>query len=237
MISHEEIKQALKSDWVEHVIPTNAKRVIITLPNKLIGKNVKYINWTGKETTDNGFLFFNSTDKRQQFLRADGGILIGYEGECPEGENGEMISRSQAVSNYLKKHPLALSCESNIKKTIEYFKEHIFKHGIDVTKWDKNANPDIWSSDVEWLVVNFDDKDIFDKNMQLKPVISAVKVTSVFDAVYFGPNLIVEGIGTTSTKGSWILSKNKKFNLITDDAFKCAYKKIDKKNKKNIRTR
>ena len=229
MISHDEVKKALKSDWVEHVIPTNAKRVIIPIPDFLNAPLVKYTNWNGKEAQGYGFLFFNSTDKRQQFLKARGGILIGYEGDCPEGVNGSMISRSLAVTKYLERHPDAFSSQNKILETIEYFKNRIFKHGKDVTKWDEIAYPDIWSSDVEWLVVNFNDKDVFDENKKLKPVISAVKSTSIFDAVYFGPNLMIEGVGSTSAKGSWALSQNNKFNLITDDAFKCAYKRIGKK--------
>lgn len=229
-LDHDDIKRALRSDWVESVIPTNAKRVIIPIPERK-APLIEYTNWNGKKSRGYGFLFYNSTDKRQQFLRADGGILIGYEGECPEGENNSMISRSQAVLKYLESHPDAFSSEKNILESIEYFKNRIFKHGKDVTKWDKNAAPDIWSSDVEWLVINFNDKDIFDKNQKLRPVISAVKATSIFDAIYFGPNLIVEGVGSTSDKGSWILAQNNKYNLITDDAFKCAYKRIGRKKR------
>ena len=232
MISHEEIKEALKSDWVEHVIPTNAKRVIIPIVDCANAPLVKYVNWNGKNVEGNGFLFFNTTDKRTQFLKAKGGILIGYEGECPDYENKKMTTRSLAVSRYLEQHPNAFSSEDKILETIEYFKTHIFRHGKDVTKWDETSCPDIWSSDVEWLVVNFDDKDIFDTKGELKQVISAVKVTSIFDAVYFGPNIALEGIGSTSDNGSWALAQNGKFNLITDDAFKSAYKRIGKKKYK-----
>ncbi|MBR5598445.1 MAG: hypothetical protein IKW39_00225, partial [Alphaproteobacteria bacterium] len=156
MLTHEELKKALKSDWIEKVIPTNAKRIIIPIPNNIIGNDVTYIDWDGTKRRGNGFLFNNPTDRRMQFLKADGGIIIGYEGECPEGKNGEMILRSEAVDKYLKLHPNAFKDKKNIKKTLEYFQNKIFKHGKDVTKWDEQANVDMWSSDVSWLIENFD---------------------------------------------------------------------------------
>ena len=121
MISHEDIKLALKSDFAEKVLPTKAKRVVIVLPQGVIGEQVEYKDWNGQDASGCGFLFDNDTDKRIQFLKANGGIIIGYDGECPEGENGEMISRSMAVAKYLKTHPNALIDKDNILKTIDYF--------------------------------------------------------------------------------------------------------------------
>ena len=102
MIRHEDVKKALKSDFAEKVTPTKAKRVLIVLPKGIIGEEVEYKDWNGNDAKGCGFLFDNDTDNRIQFLKADGGIIIGYEGECPEGEGGKMISRSEAVANYLK---------------------------------------------------------------------------------------------------------------------------------------
>lgn len=234
MITHENLKTALKSDWVEQVVPTSAKRVIIPLPCNLIGDDVIYTDWRGQKCKDNGFLFENPTDKRIQFLRADGGIIIGYEGLCPEGKNGEMILRSEAVNRYLKLHPNAFKNKKNTLKTLDYFQKNIFRHGNDVTKWDDNAIVDMWTSDVDWLVVNFDEKDIFDDDKKLKKVISATKKTAIYDAIYFGPNIKIEGIGTTSKNGSWALSQSGRFNLVASDAFNSAYKRISKRKIKII---
>ena len=234
MLTHEELKIALKSSWIEQVIPTDAKRVIITLPCNIIGDNVTYTDWRGIKRSDNGFLFDNPTDQRTQFLRANRGIIIGYEGYCPEGDNGEMILRSEAVEKYLKLHPLAFKNKKNILKTLDYFQKNIFRHGKDVTKWDDNATIDMWSSDVDWLVINFDEKDIFDNHGNLKTVISATKKTAIFDAIYFGPNIKIEGIGTTSKNGSWALNQRGNFNLVASDAFNSAYKRISKRKIKII---
>lgn len=234
MLSHEELKLAIKSDFTEKVIPTNAKRVIVTIPQNVIGDDVTYIDWRGIRCHDNGFLFNNPTDKRTQFLRAQNGIIIGYEGECPEGPNGEMILRSEAVNKYLNLHPNALANKANIKKTLRYFQTHIFKHGKDVTQWDNDAIVDMWSSDTDWLVVNFDEKDIFDDSGNIKRVISATKKTAILDAIYFGPNIKIEGIGTTSPNGSWALNQKGKFNLVESNVFNSVYKRLSKRKVKII---
>ena len=224
MISHSEVKKALKSQNAIKVIPNDAKRVIVVLPKNIIGKNLEYTDWNGKKCQGNGFLFFNSTDKRVQFLKASGGIIIGYEGECIE--DGKIVLRSKAVQNYLKNNSNAFEDEENIKKTLDYFLSNIFRHGDDVRVWDKDGCPDMWSSDTDWLIENFNKEDIFDEDGELKRVISGIKKTNVYDAVYFGPNFEIEGIGTTSINGSWAVERNKKFNLVADKVFKVVYKKI-----------
>lgn len=231
MLKNKDLKVALNSDCTEQVIPTDIKRVIIPLPFGIIGDDVTYIDWNGKKCKDNGFMFYNPTDKRTQFLRADGGIIIGYDGECPEGINGNMISRADAVLKYLNLNTDALKNKENILETLNYFQEKIFKHGKDVTKWEDNAIVDMWSSDIDWLVINFDEKDIFDDNGKLKSVIVATKKTKIFDAIYFGPNIKIEGIGTTNENGSWVLSQSGCFNLVDNNVFNFAYRKISKKNK------
>ena len=42
MLTHEELKKALKSDFAKQAIPTDAKRIIITLPLNLLGDGVLY---------------------------------------------------------------------------------------------------------------------------------------------------------------------------------------------------
>ena len=227
MISNEDVKQALKSQKAIKVIPTDAKRVVIVLPKGIVGKNVEYVDWNGKKCKGEGFLFFNSTDKRVQFLKANGGIIIGYEGECIE--DGKTVLRSKAVQNYLKNNPNAFEGEENIKKTFDYFLSNIFRHGDDVRVWDEKGIADMWSSDTDWLVDNFNNEDIFDEDGELKRVISGIKKTNVYDAVYFGPNFEIEGIGTTSIDGSWAIAQNKKFNLVADNVFKSVYKRISNK--------
>ncbi len=231
MIRHEDVKKALKSDFAEKVTPTKAKRVLVVLPKGIVGEEVEYKDWNGNDAKGCGFLFDNDTDNRIQFLKADGGIIIGYEGECPEGEDGKMISRSEAVANYLKNNPNAFKDKDNILKTLDYFEMKIFKHGSDVSEWDENAKPDMWTSNVNWLINNFYNEDVFDEKGNVRTVISATKKTAIYDAIYFGPNIVVEGIGTTCNNGSWVMDQHGRYNLITDDAFKCAYKKIKKPQK------
>lgn len=231
MITHEDIKKVLKSDFAEQVTPTNAKRVIIVLPEGITAEEIAYKDWNGNIAQGCGFLFNNDTDKRIQFLKANGGIIIGYEGDCPEGIDGKMISRSDAIANYLRTHPNAFKDKDNILETIDYFEKHIFKHGKNVNLWDENAKPDMWTSNVDWLINNFHEHDIIDKTGRIKAVISATKKNDIYDAAYFGPNIEVEGIGTTCNEGSWVMDQHSRYNLITDDAFKCAYKKIGKTKK------
>ena len=67
-----------------------------------------------------------------------------------------MILRSQTVKNYLEAHPNALKIKENTLKTIVYLQEKVFKHAVDVSKWDGDACVDMWTSDTDWLIANFE---------------------------------------------------------------------------------
>ena len=218
------------------VIPTDAKRVIIPLPQGIIGQDVEYVEWDGKPAQGNGFLFQNATDKRAEFIQADGGIFIGHEGECPEGPNGEMILRSQAVENYLKKHPDAFSDAMHIQETILYLQTHVFKHASDPAKWDKNAVSDIWASNQKWLKDNFNESDIYDSAGNLRSVISASKkAEKEYTAVYFGPNFSIEGLGETSDRGSYAVRQpDGSVNLCVAEAFEKTYQRLYQRKIENF---
>ena len=84
MIKNESLTNGLNQDYAHKVIATDVKRVIIPLPKGITGNDVEYTSWDGSSASGNGFLFQNATDKREEFIAADGGIFIGHEGECPE---------------------------------------------------------------------------------------------------------------------------------------------------------
>ncbi len=228
MIKNESLTNGLNQDYAHKVIATDVKRVIIPLPKGITGNDVEYTNWDGSSASGNGFLFQNATDKREEFIAADGGIFIGHEGECPEGPNGTMIMRSEAVARYLKSHPDALYPE-NMAETVKYMQTKIFKHAAnDVTKWDEKTVPDIWSSDIGWLKKNFNESDIYDSNGEVRFVISAAKKTEIeSDAIYLGPNREVEGIGETGDRGSWVVRKpDGVMDLCDEEVFNNTYKKL-----------
>lgn len=226
MIKNESLTNGLNQDYAHKVIATDVKRVIVPLPKGITGNDVEYTSWDGSCASGNGFLFQNATDKREEFIAADGGIFIGHEGECPEGPNGTMIMRSEAVARYLKSHPDALYPE-NIAETVKYMQTKIFKHASnDVTKWDEKAVPDIWSSDIGWLKKNFNESDIYDSNGEVRFVISAAKKTEIeSDVIYLGPNTEVEGIGKTGDRGSWVVRKpDGVMDLCDEEVFNNTYK-------------
>ena len=236
MIKNESLRNGLNQNYAHKVIATDVKRVIIPLPKGITGKDVEYTSWDGSSATGNGFLFQNATDKREEFIAADGGIFIGHEGECPEGPNGEMIMRSEAVARYLKSHPDALYPE-NIAETVKYMQTKVFRHAAnDVTKWDENEKPDIWSSDIGWLKKNFNESDIYDEKGDFHFVISAAKKTEVeSDVIYLGPNVEVEGIGETGDRGSWVVRKpDGVIDLCAEEVFNSTYKSSTPRGKAKI---
>lgn len=230
MISNEKLKQQLKSDFAHKVLATDAARVIIPLKEGVDGKTVDYIEWDGSSAQGNGFMFYNATDDRGQFLSANDGILIGHEGVCPEGPDGSMILRSEAVAQYMKDNPNALSDEPHIQEFIAYLQNSVFRHDLKDTKqWDANARPDIWCSNKKWLTKNFNEADILAADGSFLPVISAAKRSEVqYDAVYFGPNVAVEGIGQTGDRGSWAVRQpDGVTNLCTEEVFNNTYRSVE----------
>ena len=228
MITDDSLRKGLDSDYSHKVIATDVKRVIIPLKEGIKVSDVQYIEWDGSSAKGNGFLFTNGTDKREQFIRSEEGIFIGHEGECPEGDGGEMITRSEAVSKYLAQHLDALSSKENIEKTIKYFQEKVFRHVVDEpTKWDGKAVPDIWTSDKGWLRKNFNEADILNPDGTFKQVISAAKKTDGMEskAMYIGPNAEVSGIGITGNRGSYVIEKpDGKRDLCTEEVYNKTYK-------------
>ncbi len=230
MITDKNLNRRLNQGHTLKVVTTDVKRVIISLPQGIKGTDIKYTKWNGSPARGNGFLFHNETDKRTQFIAAEGGIFIGHEGECPEGPNGSMIMRSEAVKRYLAAHPDALQ-PKNLAETIKYMQTKVFKHDLeDLSKWNNNCPPDIWSSDAKWLEKSFYPKDIYDTSGKILPVISASKREDIeADAIYLGPNTLVEGKGKTGARGSWAVRKNDgTTNLCVDEVFVKTYKHANK---------
>ncbi len=232
-ISHESVQKGLDAPYSDDYLSTGLKRVIIPMPKGVTGNDVEYTEWDGSKASGNGFLFYNSEDSREQFIKADGGIFIGHEGECPEGPDGKMISRSMAVKRYFIKHPDALSTPEKIEETIKYLQDKVFRHEEkDPTKWDGKRDADIWTSDVKWLEKNFRREDIYNTNGEIKSVISAAKKSEIpVRAEYYGPNTEVEGIGDTGDFGSYVTRKE---DGVTD---LCAANVFDKSYKRERRER
>ena len=228
MITVDKFEHSMKQDFTDDFLSTDLKRVIIVMPKGVTGKDVEYTEWNGSKAKGNGFLFYNSEDSREQFIKADGGVFIGHEGVCPEGPDGAMISRSMAVKMYLIKHPDAFSSEENIEKTIKYLQDKVFRHSDkDPRKWDGNNGPDMWTSDTKWVEKNFAKDDIYEENGQLKKVISAAKKSEeMVRCEYLGANTPVEGIGDTGKTGSWAVRKSDgTIDLCTDEVFNSSYER------------
>lgn len=240
MISNDDLQRGLESDYSHKVIATDLKRVIVPLPEGVRGEDVQYTERDGSSAEGNGFLFTNGTDKREQFIRSEEGIFIGHEGECPEGPDGTMIERSEAVAKYMSQHPDAFASKDKINETIKYLQDKVFRHDAnDPTKWDGNAEPDIWTSDRKWLFKNFNETDVLSSDGAIKSVISAAKKTEIESrAVQYGPNVKVAGIGETGDRGSWVIEKpDGTKDLCTEEVFNKTYKHSGPKGEaKLIRT-
>ena len=215
MITREDALKKFEGETIE-VTPTDKERICIPVHNFAGAKEEEYTSWDGSKVKAKGFKFVNETDGSEQLAAVDGGVLMCYEGKTPDGK-----SRSAAVKEYLKEHPLAAKTVQGVKDLVGF---------LSTIAIGSSGKPDVYTTDL-----GFVSKKILGAPAKedIKPgqMIVGQKVSSTLKAYKVGKGVEFEGAeGTASTQlagenGAWIIKENDSGpRMIQDAEFKSAYK-------------
>ena len=213
MISYDEALKKFEGETME-VTPTDKKRICIPVHNHIGSQEVEFTSWDGSKQKTVGYKFVNQTDGSEQVAAAKDGVLMLYEGKMPDGR-----MRSEAVKEYLDKHPLAAKTAGGVEKLVGFLNT--------VAIGDK-GKPDVYSTDL-----GFVSKKILGAPAKedIKPgqMIVGQKVSATLQAIKVGPGVEFEGApGTASTQtagreGAYILKDDSGMRMIQAAEFKQAY--------------
>lgn len=213
MITYDEALKKFEGETME-VTPTDKKRICIPVHNHVGSQEVEFTSWDGSKQTVVGYKFVNQTDGSEQVASAKDGVLMLYEGKMPDGR-----MRSEAVKEYLDKHPLAAKTAGGVEKLV------VFLNTIAVG--DK-GKPDVYSTDLGFVA-----KKILGAPAKedIKPgqMIVGQKVSATLQALKIGPSVEFEGApGTASTQksgkdGAYLLKDDSGVRMIQTSEFNQAY--------------
>lgn len=215
MITREDALKKFEGETVE-ITPTAKKRVCIPVHNFVGAKEEEYTNWDGSKLKAKGFKFLNETDTTEQLAAVDDGVLMFYEGKVPDGR-----SRSEAVREYLEKHPLAVKTARGVEELVGFLK---------TIALGEEGKPDVYTTDL-----GFVSKKILGapakEDIMPGQVIVGQKVETTLQAFRVGKGVEFEGAeGTVSSQtagenGAWIIKENDRGpRMIQDAEFRAAYK-------------
>ena len=213
MITYEDAAKKFEGETME-VTPTDKKRICIPIHNHVGSQEVEFTSWDGSKQKTVGYKFVNQTDGSEQVAAAKDGVLMLYEGKTPDGK-----MRSEAVKEYLDKHPLAAKTAGGVEKLVGFLNT--------IAIGDK-GKPDVYSTDLGFVA-----KKILGAPAKedIKPgqMIVGQKVSSTLQAIKVGPNVEFEGApGTASTQiagkeGAYLLKDDSGMRMIQTAEFKQAY--------------
>lgn len=214
MITYSEALKKFEGETME-VTPTDKKRICIPVHNHIGSGEVEFTSWDGSKQKTVGYKFLNQTDGSEQVAAAKDGVLMLYEGKTPDGK-----TRSEAVKEYLDKHPLATKTAGGVEKLVEFLNT--------VAKDKVTSNSDVYSTDL-----GFVSKKILGapakEDIKSGQMIVGQKVSSTLQAIKIGPNVEFEGApGTASTQksgkdGAYLLKDDSGVRMIQSEEFKKAY--------------
>jgi len=214
MITREDAMKKFEGETVE-VTPTDKKRICIPVHNFVGAKEEEYTNWDGSKLQAKGYKFLNETDGSEQLAAVDGGVLMCYEGQTPDGK-----MRSAAVKEYLDQHPLAAKTVRGVEDLVGFLKTIAI---------GSEGKPDVYTTDL-----GFVSKKILGAPAKedIKPgqMIVGQKVSSTLQAYKVGKGVEFEGAeGTASSQvagenGAWIIKeKDSGPRMIQQKEFEKAY--------------
>ncbi len=215
MITSEEALKKFEGETTE-ATPTDKERICIPVHNFVGAKEEEYTSWDGSKLKAKGFKFLNETDGSEQLAAVDGGVLMCYEGQTPDGK-----SRSKAVKEYLDSHPLAAKTLRGVEDLVGFLKTIAI---------GPKGKPDVYTTDL-----GFVSKKILGAPAKedIKPgqMIVGQKVSSTIQAYKVSKGAEFEGTdGTTSAQiagenGAWIIKEEGcSPRMVQDAEFKAAYR-------------
>ena len=213
MISYEDALKKFEGETIE-ITPTDKKRICIPIHNHVGSQEVEFTSWDGSKQKTVGYKFVNQTDGSEQVAAAKDGVLMLYEGKTPDGK-----MRSEAVREYLDKHPLAAKTASGVEKLVGFLNT--------IAIGDKGQS-DVYSTDLGFVA-----KKILGAPAKedIKPgqMIVGQKVSATLQAFRVGPGVEFEGApGTASTQkagtdGAYIIKDDSGARMIQTAEFNQAY--------------
>lgn len=213
MITREDALKKFAGETTE-ITPTDRERICIPIHNFIGAKEEEYTSWDGSKIKAEGYKFVNETDGSEQLATVKDGVLMCYEGKTPDGKK-----RSEAIKEYLDKHPLAVKTAHGVENLVGFLK---------TVALGQSGKPDVYTTDL-----GFVSKKILGapakENIQPGQMIVGQKVSSTLQAFKVGPGVEFEGAeGTASTQkadkdGAWIIKEGENMRMIQDAEFKSAY--------------
>lgn len=213
MITHEQAAKMFENETME-VTPTDKKRICIPVHGHVGSKEVEFTSWDGSKQKIVGYKFMNETDGSEQVASAADGVLMCYEGKTPDGR-----LRSEAVKEYLDKHPLATKTAGGVENLVKFLNT--------IAIGDK-GKPDVYTTDL-----GFVSKKILGaparEDIKSGQMIVGQKVSAKIQAIRVGPGAEFEGApGTTSSQkagedGAYLIKDDNGVRMIQATEFHQAY--------------
>lgn len=215
MITYEEALKRFEGETIE-AVQTEKERICIPVHNFVGAKEEEYTNWDGSKLKAKGFKFLNETDGSEQLAAVDGGVLMCYEGQTPDGK-----SRSKVVKEYLDSHPLAAKTQRGVEDLVGFLKTIAI---------GPKGKPDVYTTDL-----GFVSKKILGAPAKedIKPgqMIVGRKIKSNVQAYKVSEDVEFKGTdGTISPQkagedGAWIVKEDGcSPRMVQDAEFKAAYR-------------
>lgn len=213
-MTREEALKKLEGETFE-ITPTDQKRICIPIHNFAGAKQEEYTSWDGSKVQAKGYKFVNDTDGSEQLAAVDGGVLMCYDGQTPNGR-----SRAEAVQEYLDKHPLAAKTAQGVENLVGFLKS---------VALGSEGKPDVYTTDLGFVsqkILGAPAKE------DIKPgeMIVGQKVSGTLKAFKVEKGAEFEGAeGTASSQtagenGAWIIKeKDTGPRMIQNAEFKAAY--------------
>ena len=213
MITHEQAAKLFEGEAME-VTPTDKKRICIPVHNHIGSKEVEFTSWDGSKQKVVGYKFLNETDGSEQVASATDGVLMCYEGQTQDGK-----LRSQAVKEYLDKHPFTTKTASGVKNLVKF---------LNTIAISDKGTPDVYTTDLGFVakkILGAPAKD----DIQPGQVVVGQKVSQKLQAIRVGAGVEFEGAeGTASTQkagkdGAYLLKDDSGIRMIQTSEFHQAY--------------
>ena len=136
MITYDDAAKKFEGETME-ITPTDKKRICIPVHNHVGSHEVEFTSWDGSKQKVTGYKFVNETDGSEQVAAAKDGVLMCYEGKAPDGR-----MRSEAIKEYLDKHPLAAKTATGVENLVKF---------LNSVAIGENGKSDVYSTDLGFV--------------------------------------------------------------------------------------
>jgi hypothetical protein len=226
MLTREEAAKIFEGETIE-CTPTDRKRVCVPIHNFVGAKEEEFTSWDGSKQKAKGYKFVNETDGSEQLAAVDSGVLMCYEDKMSDGR-----MRSEAIKEYLEKHPLAVKTVNGVADLVT------FMNSIAIGSSGKS---DVYTTDLGFVSKKIAGAPA-KEDIQPGQVVVGQKISDRVKAFFIEPGTQFEGAeGTTEpqtagAKGAYVLKDSSGMRLIQAEEFVKSYKVISEPKAKGKAT-